>query len=117
MRIERIIVALGVVKAGTKSPANKLLLDDCIKDLKEIQKEEEEQIAAVPLQEFHVTQRIKFNPEVFAKGGITLSDVGKALRFLVNVIDNQSKKLWVVDAFGKEKPMWVDMATVMPADD
>jgi hypothetical protein len=117
MRIERIIVTLGVVRAGTKSPANKLLLDDCIKDLKEIQKEEEEQIASLPLQEFRVTQRIKFNPEVFAKGGITLSDTGKALRFLVNTIDDQGKRLWVVDAFGKEKPMWVDMVTVMTADD
>jgi len=42
---------------------------------------------------------------------------GFSMRFLVNRIDDENHRLWVVDEKGIEKPTWIDMSGVMPADE
>jgi len=112
MRKEQIIVKLMRVRSSTRSEANKQLLTECIDALQEEQREQEQQQIQATTS-FYVRQRLKLRRDV----GINLSEQGKAVRLLVNTIDEPNKRLWVVDATGKERPQWIAMQLVEPADD
>ena len=111
MRKEQIILKLQCVRSSTRSEANKQLLTECIDALLEEQREQDQQIQATT--SFYVRQRLKLRRDV----GINLSEQGKAVRFLVNTIDEPNKRLWVVDATGNERPQWIAMQLLEPADD
>lgn len=114
MSTEQIILKLQSVRASTKSEANKQLLTECLDELREVRQAETQQ--QLNSTQFYVRQRLKFNPSAFTKLGIEMTKEGLAMRFLVNSIDEELHRLWVVDERGKEKPMWVDMGAVMPAE-
>ena len=115
MSVEQIILKLQSVRASTKSEANKQLLTECLDELREMRQAETQQ--QLNSTQFYVRQRLKFNPATFAKLGIDMTKEGLAMRFLVNSIDEELRRIWVVDEWGVEKPMWVDMTAVIPADE
>lgn len=111
MSIELIILKLQSVRASTRSEANKQLLTECIEGLTDMLREKLTQ--ETTKQQFYVTQRLRLKRD----GSIKLSEEGKKVRLLVNTIDEPNKRLWVVDAAGREKPQWVPMHMVEPAED
>jgi len=115
MSTEQIILKLQSVRASTRSEANKQLLTECMDELREMRQHEIQQ--QLYSGRFYVRQRLKFNPDAFAKLGIDMTPEGRAMRFLVNRVDEEDRRLWVVDEGGVEKPMWVEMSAVMPADE
>lgn len=112
MRKEQIILKLQCVRSSTKSEANKQLLTECIDILQEEQREQDQQRMA-DTTTYYVRQRLKLREDV----GIKLTVEGKAMRFLVNTIDEPNKRLWVVDEAGRERPQWIFMSLVTPAED
>lgn len=115
MSTEQIILKLQSVRASTKSEANKQLLTECLDELREMRQAETQQ--QLNASQFYVRQRLKLNPDAFAKLGVDMTPEGFSMRFLVNRIDDENHRLWVVDEKGIEKPMWIDMSDVMPADE
>jgi len=117
MRKEQIVLKLQCVRSSTRSEANKQLLTECIDALQEEQKEQDQQRQMQDVSSFYVMQRLKFNEAALLKVGIHLSEEGKSQRFLVNTIDEPNKKIWVVDAAGLERPQWITMNFLIPAED
>jgi len=115
MSTEQIILKLQSVRASTKSEANKQLLTECLDELREMRQAETQQ--QLNASQFYVRQRLKLNPDAFAKLGVDMTPEGFSMRFLVNRIDDENHRLWVVDEKGIEKPTWIDMSGVMPADE
>jgi hypothetical protein len=113
MRKEQIILKLQCVRSSTRSEANKQLLTECIDALQEDQREQDEQKQVSNVESYYVRQRLKLRNDV----GIKLTEEGKAMRFLVNTIDEPNKRLWVVDEAGRVRPQWIQMQLVEPADD
>lgn len=113
MRKEQIILKLQCVRSSTRSEANKQLLTECIDALQEEQREQDQQKQMTDTTSYYVRQRLKLRQDI----GINLTPEGKAMRFLVNTIDEPNKRLWVVDEAGKERPQWIHMSLVTPAED
>src|SRR5574343_1241992 len=105
MKTEQIILKLQCVRSSTRSEANKQLLTECIDALQEDQREQDEQKQVSNVESYYVRQRLKLRNDV----GIKLTEEGKAMRFLVNTIDEPNKRLWVVDEAGKVRPQWIQM--------
>ena len=110
--LERVILRLKTAKLSVKSEATKLLLEDCINDLTELDKRlfEEEQAKKIP-PAFKIGDKVKFNPET-----VSLTEEGAKQRFLVNTIANDGQ-IWCVDVKGIVNPVWISNVFLMLADD
>lgn len=115
--IERIITKLQAVRSSTKSEANKQLLTECVDDLRMMQLTALQQMEKSKHVEFQVRQRVKLNVTALETGGKTLTAEAKAARFLINTIEETDNRAWVVDAFGKDKPQWLPLPFLEPAND
>lgn len=112
--LERIILRLKTAKLSVRSEANKLLLEDCINDLTELDKQlfEEEQAKNIP-PTFKIGDKVKLNEDAL---GQKLSVEGKKQRFLINSFDHLKVSAWCVDAAGESNSRWIRLEYLMLAN-
>jgi hypothetical protein len=113
--LEEVIVKLKTVGRTVRSESSKLLLEECVKDLTDLEKElfEKEQEKKIP-PTYKIGDRVKLCEDAI---GQKLSPDGKEQRFLINSFDHQKRTAWCVDPTGKENPRWIALAYLILADD
>lgn len=112
--LEEVIVKLKTVGRAVRSESSKLLLEECVKDLTDLEKElfEKEQEKKIP-PAYKIGDRVKLCEDAI---GQKLSPDGKKQRFLINTI-GKDRLAWCVDPSGKENPQWIPLNLLILADD